>query len=77
MQPTPITEFIASLRQLAQELYDAFKPYLDAANRYLVRRHHDKRRKAAHRLAQARRRVTPATYIPVRRHPSVTLRHKR
>lgn len=60
------TKLVDSLRELARAFMDAIrpllKPYLDAANRYLVRRHHVKRRKAA-------RKVTPATYIPVRRHP--------
>ena len=62
------TNFADSLRQLARAIYDAVKPYLDAANRYFVRRHHVKRHKALHKLARSRRKVTPAKFIPVRRH---------
>lgn len=62
------TKFVDSLRQLARAVCDAFKPYLDALDRWAARRRHSKRRKALHKLAQARRKVTPAQFLPVRRH---------
>ena len=63
------TKFADSLRQLARAICDAFKPYLDALNRWAVRRRHSKRHKALHKVARSRRKVTPAKFIPVRRHP--------
>ena len=63
------TKFVDSLRQLARAIYDAFKPYLDALDRWAVRRRHSKRHRALHKLARSRRKVTPAQFLPVRRHP--------
>ena len=76
-----IAELIANIRRLARDLFDAIKtlikPYLDAINRWVVRRHHVKRRKALHKLAQARRKLAPVQFIPVRRRDPSALKRQR
>ena len=76
-----VAELLANIRRLARDLFDAIKtlikPYLDAFNRWMVRRRHSKRRKAAHKLAQARRKVAPVQFVPVRRRDPSALKRQR